>query len=72
MKTEAAWIKEAERALPLDPKLTPTIIRRIQLDSLYEARYLYVSDGNPAVWAQKLDDLIHELETKTRQSENNP
>lgn len=38
MKTEAAWIYEAEMALTLDPKLTSAIIRQIQIDALRHAR----------------------------------
>lgn len=75
MRTEANWIINADRALPLDPKLTPSIIRAIQIDALREARELVekhtiwaadheteepVSIPNPAL--PELDRLIRERE----------
>lgn len=65
MKTEAAWIKEAEMALPLDPKLTPALIRAIQIDAPREARELVMADTpHQHLRLYQLDKLIRELELK--------
>lgn len=34
MKTPKEWLAYAERALPLDPKLTPELVRAIQRDAI--------------------------------------